>query len=220
MISAGEGRPPHRGVLFLDEAPEFHGGVLDALRQPLEPGEVSIARSGGTARFPARFTLVLAANPCPCAPLSGAPDRCTCSALARRRYLGRLSGPLLDRIDLHVELFQVSRAELLCDRRDVESSGVVAERVLAARERSRVRLAATPWRSNAELPGCELRDRWAPDPGALRQAESALERGQLSARGLDRVLRVAWTLADLAGRGRPSAADVEGALYLRLTAAA
>lgn len=194
--------------------------MLDALRQPLERGEVTIARSGGTARFPARFCLVLAANPCPCAQVSGAPEKCTCSALARRRYLARLSGPLLDRIDLQVELFAISRAELLCDRRDVETSAVVAQRVLAARDRSRHRLAGTPWRTNAELPGRELRDRWAPDPGARRSAERALERGQLSARGLDRVLRVAWTLADLAGRDRPGSAEVDGALFLRLTAAA
>ncbi|MDQ6649428.1 MAG: YifB family Mg chelatase-like AAA ATPase [Actinomycetota bacterium] len=220
LARPGEVSLAHRGVLFLDEAPEFHGGVLDALRQPLERGEVTIARSGGTARFPARFLLVLAANPCPCAQVSGAADRCTCSALARRRYLSRLSGPLLDRIDLHVELFQVSRAELLCDRSSVEGSAAVADRVLAARGRARARLAGTPWRTNAELPGRELRARWAPQAGALRQAEAALERGQLSARGLDRVLRVAWTLADLAGRGRPAAADVDGALFLRLTAAA
>ncbi|MQA87065.1 MAG: YifB family Mg chelatase-like AAA ATPase [Streptosporangiales bacterium] len=219
MVGGGSGlvRPgavslAHRGVLFLDEAPEFSRGVLDALRQPLESGEVVIARAAVTARFPARFTLVLAANPCPCARFVGDGGDCTCSSLDRRRYLGRLSGPLLDRIDLKVEMLPVSRAEMLSDRQFVEPSAVVADRVARARQRAAQRLAGTPWRTNAEVPGRELRTRLAPERGAERAA--ALERGQVSARGLDRILRVAWTVADLADRRRPGAGEVEYAFGL------
>jgi len=210
----GQASLAHRGVLFLDEAPEFATGVLDALRQPLESGHVTIARSGGVARYPARFLLVLAANPCGCA-TSGAGAACTCSPLVRRRYLSRLSGPLLDRVDLQVRTEPVSRAELLADRAGVEPTEVVAKRVLLARERAADRLAGSPWRTNAEIPGRELRDRWAPARPAMAAAERALDCGRLSARGLDRVLRVAWTLADLADRSRPGADEIDEALYLR-----
>lgn len=206
----------HRGVLFLDEAPEFKTNVLDALRQPLESGEVVIARSSATARFPARFALILAANPCPCGHAADDDTRCTCTPATKRRYLGRLSGPLLDRVDLRVELFTVSKAEMLCDRRYAESSVVVAGRVAEARTRATDRLACTPWRTNAEVPGSELRSRFAPGPDALRQAEQAIDQGYLTARGLDRVLRVSWTLADLAGRDRPVGDDIGMALALRL----
>jgi magnesium chelatase family protein len=210
----------HHGVLFLDEAPEFATGVLDALRQPLESGFVSIARSGGVARYPARFLLVLAANPCGCSTSSAAVGSCTCSPLIRRRYLSRLSGPLLDRVDLQVRMDPVSRSELLADRGHVEHTATVAGRVLAARARAAGRLAGSPWRTNSDVPGRELRDRWAPARAALAAAERALDAGRLSARGLDRVLRVAWTLADLADRGRPIADDVDEALYLRTGVAA
>src|SRR6201995_3534154 len=129
VIHPGAASLAHRGVLFLDEAPEFGRDVLDALRQPLESGEVVIARSGLTARFPARFTLVLAANPCPCARAAASPrSTCSCSPSTRRRYLGRLSGPLLDRVDVKVELLPVGRAELLSDRKFAESSVAVAAR--------------------------------------------------------------------------------------------
>lgn len=210
----------HRGVLFLDEAPEFTGGVLDALRQPLESGSVVIARAGGTARYPSRFTLVLAANPCPCARFVGRGDACTCPPAVRRRYLGRLSGPLLDRVDMQVGLLPVTRAEMAADRRSAEPSPVVALRVAAAREAAAARLEGTPWRTNAELPGRELRDRFALAPAARASADRAFERGLLSARGYDRVLRVAWTLTDLAGRAAPSGVEVDTALGLRLAAAA
>jgi magnesium chelatase family protein len=210
----------HHGVLFLDEAPEFATGVLDALRQPLESGHVTIARSGGVARYPARFLLVLAANPCGCSTSSAAAGSCTCSPLTRRRYLSRISGPLLDRVDLQVRMDPVSRTELLADRRHVEHTAAVAARVLEARSRAAARLAGSPWRTNSDVPGRELRDRWAPARTALVAAERALDAGRLSARGLDRVLRVAWTLADLADRSRPTADDVDEALYLRTGVAA
>jgi magnesium chelatase family protein len=216
VLHPGAASLAHRGCLFLDEAPEFARDVLDALRQPLEAGEIMLARSGLTARFPARFTLVLAANPCPCAKGAAAHAACTCSPAARRRYLARLSGPLLDRVDVKVELLPVSRAELLSDRRFAEPSPVVAARVAAARERTAARLKDTPWRLNAEIPGSELRQAFRPPPGALVPLERAMDRGQISARGVDRAIRVAWTLADLAGAGRPTAAETSYALGLWL----
>ena len=152
-IFPGSASLAHRGVLFLDEAPEFAKDVLDALRQPLEAGEVVVARLGVIARFPARFTLVLAANPCPCARMAGPAEGCSCSPAMRRRYLGRISGPLLDRVDVKVELEPVGRKELLNDRNFAESSQTVALRVLQARERAARRLRGTPWRLNAEVPG-------------------------------------------------------------------
>ncbi|MDQ2811860.1 MAG: YifB family Mg chelatase-like AAA ATPase [Actinomycetota bacterium] len=216
IIRPGSASLAHRGVLFLDEAPEFARDVLDALRQPLEAGEVVVARSGVTARFPARFTLILAANPCPCARAAGLAAGCSCSPATRRRYLGRISGPLLDRVDVKIELEPVGRNELLNDRNFAESSRTVALRVLQARERAAHRLRGTPWRLNAEVPGSELRRTWPPAPGALRVVERSLERGQISARGVVKVARVAWTVADLAGRPRPTRDDCDTALGLWL----
>jgi magnesium chelatase family protein len=150
LIRPGQVSLAHRGVLLLDQAPEFPRDVLDALRQPLESGKVVIARTTAQVTFPARFTLVLAADPCPCAKTRrpGKPD-CTCSPAARRRYLARLSGPLLDRIDVKVRLHPASRNDMLRDRKSAEPSAVVAERVAAARERCAARLAGTPWHLNA-----------------------------------------------------------------------
>jgi magnesium chelatase family protein len=190
--------------------------VLDALRQPLESGQVTIARSGLTARFPAQFTLILAANPCPCARSTAGGAGCTCTPLVRRRYLAKLSGPLLDRVDVKVELLPVSRAELLNDSRLAESSAVVAARVLEARHRAERRLEGTRWRLNAEIPGSELRRSFRPAPGALAPLERAMDRGQVSARGADRIIRMAWTLADLAGEARPRLAEIGAALGLWL----
>ncbi|WP_329380932.1 YifB family Mg chelatase-like AAA ATPase [Streptomyces sp. NBC_01716] len=205
----------HKGVLFLDEAPEFSGKALDALRQPLESGQVVIARSAGVVRLPARFLMVLAANPCPCGrhTLHGA--GCECPPSAIRRYQSRLSGPLLDRVDLRVEVQPVHRADLMGQGGRGETTAVVAGRIKEARLRSVERLAGTPWTVNSEVPGHELRTRWVTAPGALDAAERDLERGLLTARGLDRVLRVAWTVADLAGRDRPDGRDVGLALELR-----
>jgi magnesium chelatase family protein len=217
IIHPGAASLAHRGVLFLDEAPEFGRDVLDALRQPLESGEVVIARSGTTARFPARFTLVMAANPCPCAKAAASPrSACSCSPATRRRYLGRLSGPLLDRVDVKVELLPVGRAELLSDRKFTETSAVVAARVERARDRAARRLRGTPWRLNAEVPGSELRRTFAPGRGALTPLERAMEIGEISARGVDKVVRVAWTLADLAGQDRPTIDECGYALGLWL----
>lgn len=201
----------HHGVLFVDEAPQFGRGVLDSLREPLERGEVVLARAASTVTFPARFQLVMAANPCPCAKPGAL---CTCPAGERRRYFSRISGPLLDRIDLKVELQPVARAELLADRSFAEASEVVAGRVRAARARAGERLAGTPWRTNAAVPGTRLRREFPVRPEALRVLGRAMDLGQISARGVDRALRVAWTLADLAGRDRPGEEEAAYAFAL------
>ncbi|MEV8474712.1 ATP-binding protein [Streptomyces sp. NPDC051173] len=221
LVGGGVGLPrpgavslAHKGVLFLDEAPEFSGRALDALRQPLEAGHVVVARSAGMMQMPARFLLALAANPCPCGRHSHLGEECECSPTAIRRYQARLSGPLLDRVDLRVRVEAVTRAELT-GRDGAESTETVAARVREARERAAARYRATPWSTNGEMPGHELRTRWHPLPGALAEAERDMERGLLTARGLDRVLRVAWTVADLAGHDRPDAEDVAQALHLR-----
>ncbi|GAB3977431.1 YifB family Mg chelatase-like AAA ATPase [Actinoallomurus acanthiterrae] len=206
----GEISLAHGGVLYLDQGPEFAGGVLDALRRSLEEGTATIARSGVTARFPARFTLLLGADPCPCA--AATIGDCTCAPSVRQRYLARL--PLLDRIELKSELEQVSAAGLRNGLEPAESSATVAERVLAARERAARRLTGLPWRTNADVPGRELRRRFAPAAGALAVLERPLADGRLSARGFDGVVRVAWTLADLAGKDTPTAGEIDEAFGL------
>ncbi|RJK98476.1 ATP-binding protein [Vallicoccus soli] len=233
VVGGGSGMPrpgaislAHRGVLLLDEAPEFARPVLDALRQPLESGVVVVRRAAGAARYPARFQLVLAANPCPCGLSGGSREqdlRCRCSPHARLRYVGKLSGPLLDRVDLRVRVPPVARGALLEDAA-VEGTAVVRERVLAARERALHRLRAldlsAPPRTNAEVPGPVLRRRWAVPEPVVRLLDQHLQRGTLSARGLDRVLRVAWTLADLAGRDVVGPDDVLTAVLWRETSTA
>jgi magnesium chelatase family protein len=206
----------HRGVLFLDEAPEIAGTTLQALRQPLESGRVVLARARGTTEYPARVQMVLAANPCPCASPAG-DQFCTCTPLARRRYIGKLSGPLMDRIDIQIRLESLSAAQLMTSAAPAESSAEVAERVAKARAAAAARWSAGGWRVNAEVPGPQLRrSPWrltAPDTAALRVS---LDRGALSARGFDRILRLAWTIADLDGRDRPNGADVDEAAQLRM----
>ncbi|MEV4174827.1 YifB family Mg chelatase-like AAA ATPase [Nonomuraea sp. NPDC049709] len=212
IVRPGSVSLAHRGVLFMDEAPEFPRHVLDALRQPLESGRVTVSRSVGSVTFPARFMLILAANPCPCAQAEDQGETCKCSPTIRRRYLGRLSGPLLDRIDMKVTVVRSTRRELLADRQFVEPSKTVAERVLVARERAAKRLAGTPWRSNAEIPSSILHADYRPSADAMRPMTSCLDSGALTARGLDRVVRVAWTLADLAGNDKPGQDETNAAL--------
>ncbi len=204
----------HRGVLFLDEVPEFRRDVLDGLRQPLESGEVVIARADRQTRLPARFQLVAAANPCPCGRGVGKGEHCECTALAQRTYFGKLSGPLLDRIDVRVSLLPVTRAALTGPTG--EPTLVVARRVREARQRQQQRWAGTPWAVNAEVPGSMLRERpWQlPRPVTL-PLDRAMDRGELTLRGYDRCLRVAWTLADLAGAERPGPEHLGQALALR-----
>jgi magnesium chelatase family protein len=218
QVRPGSASLAHRGVLFMDEAPEFAPAVLDALREPLESGEITVARLAARVRFPARFQLVLAANPCPCglaATAPGADTGCTCTPMARLRYLGRLSGPLLDRVDLRIEMLAATRADLRGGSGPPEGTAVVAERVAVARDRMAARLADTPWRVNAEVPGHVLQRLWRLPWEVVGEAERLLDRGVLTARGVDRVVRVAWTLADLAGRDVPDAGDVRVALDCR-----
>ncbi|HEV3174100.1 MAG TPA: YifB family Mg chelatase-like AAA ATPase [Actinocrinis sp.] len=219
QIRPGAVSRAHRGVLFLDEAPEFGRAVLDSLREPIESGEVAIARASGIARFPARFLLVAAANPCPCGRAGSPAANCVCEPRQRVGYLAKISGPLLDRIDLRVDIAPVGPAELLdaaSGGQAGEPSKVVAERVAQARERARRRLAGSPWTCNADVPGQVLRNHWPLGTAALASAERALHAGVLSARGLDRVIRVAWTVADLAGADRPDRSAVDTALGFRL----
>jgi magnesium chelatase family protein len=200
-------------VLFLDEAAEFARPALDALREPLESGHVVLYRSGGVVRYPARFQLVLAANPCPCAMRA---RECMCPPPVRRRYTQRLSGPLLDRVDLRVTVEPVSQAELFDPVAQRPTSADIRERVVAARTAARHRWSDTPWQLNAAVPGSVLRSpRWLLPSGTLRAAHHWLDRGLLSARGFDRVLRLAWTIADLAGRESPGPGEVDEALFHR-----
>ncbi|SUE27082.1 magnesium chelatase [Nocardia farcinica] len=218
MIGGGSGtaRPgavsrAHRGVLFLDECAEIGTKVLEAMRTPLEEGEVRIARRDGVARYPARFQLVLAANPCPCAPARDVD--CICPPLARRRYLGKLSGPLMDRIDLWVRMHGHTGPALGSEV--AESSATVRERVAAARAAAAHRWRADGWRTNAEVPGHVLRQRFPLPAEAVAPLEAAVRMGRLSARGADRAIRVAWTVCDLRGASVPTARDVMLALNFR-----
>lgn len=224
MVGGGSGvlRPgavsrAHRGVLLLDEAPEFEPRVLDALREPLENGCVTVARSGWSQTVPARVLLVLAANPCPCG-VDGTPtSQCVCTPAQRRRYRSRLSGPLLDRVDVQVQVQPISRAMLLAASGDEqpECSELVAARVAAARNRQRARLRPLGHSLNSQVPAAVLRRALPLDAAATRDLGRAVDRGLLSMRGVDRVLRVAWTLADLAGIERPTATQVREGLVLR-----
>ncbi|MEB3366857.1 YifB family Mg chelatase-like AAA ATPase [Saccharopolyspora mangrovi] len=202
----------HRGVLLLDEACELGPKRLEALRTALEEGEIRLARRDGTLRYPARFQLVLATNPCPCAPARELD--CQCAPQARRRYLGKLSGPLLDRVDLRVRTRPISAMSTGAGG-EPESTAVVRERVERAREVARERWADHGWQTNTEVPGPVLRKEFALPEETTALLERGLEAGAISARGADRCLRVAWTLADLDGSPRPSADHVAAALEFR-----
>jgi magnesium chelatase family protein len=204
----------HHGVLFLDEAPEFKGTVLQTLRQPLESGEVVIARARQVVRYPARFLLVLAANPCPCGRSYGKGLDCTCKPMEIRSYAGRLSGPLLDRVDLQVHVPPVHQVAF--GDSAGEPSAMVAARVAAARQAQRQRWADGGWATNGLVPGHVLRRAPFRLPGATTaMLDRSLERGRLTLRGYDRVLRVAWSAADLAGLEVPGRDEVATGLALR-----
>ncbi|BDV30825.1 YifB family Mg chelatase-like AAA ATPase [Microbacterium terricola] len=201
------------GVLFLDEAGEFPANALDALRQPLESGSIVIHRAGGAARFPARFQLVLATNPCPCGDYGIRGGSCMCPPSAIRRYLGRLSGPLLDRIDIQLTLARVAHT---APASAGPTTAAAHGRVLEARARTAHRLRDTPWQRNAHVDGTWLRQGpLAPAPAVRRPLDAALHRGVLTLRGYDRVLRVAWSLADLGGRSQLGVDDIGRALFLK-----
>ena len=203
----------HRGVLFLDECAEIRLSALEALRTPLEDGEIRLARRDGVARYPARCQLILAANPCPCAPTK--PQDCVCSSLQRRRYLGKLSGPLLDRVDLRVQMHTVRAGAFASE--SAESSEQVRARVAQARAAAAERWRPYGFTSNVEVTGAVLRRHFRLPAVVMAPLKASLERGLLSIRGLDRSLRVAWTVADLAGRTSPNGDDVSVALSFRQT---
>ncbi|WP_336645409.1 YifB family Mg chelatase-like AAA ATPase [Microbacterium sp. USHLN186] len=206
----------HRGVLFLDEAPEFQRVALDALRQPLESGRIEISRAGFAASFPARFQLVMAMNPCPCGQYGVRGGECSCPPTAIRRYAGRLSGPLRDRIDIDLQVARVAASRATSGERSALSSAEARRLVAAARESAAQRWYGTPWRVNADVPGERLRQGSLRLPAAVRAPlDRALERGRVTLRAYDRVLRIAWTLADLAGRSTPGADELGQALFLK-----
>lgn len=218
LIGGGSGmaRPgavsrAHRGVLFLDECAEISVAAMESLRTPLEDGQVRLARRDGVACYPARFQLVLAANPCPCAPAD--PQDCICAAATKRRYLGKLSGPLLDRVDLRVQMNPVRAGAFSVT--DGESTDRVRQRVALAREMAAARWRPHGFRTNAEVSGPLLRRKFRLGNAAMEPLRSALDRGLLSIRGVDRTLRVAWSLADLAGRELPGLDEVAAALSFR-----
>lgn len=214
VVLPGAVSQAHHGVLFLDEAAEFGGAVLQALRQPLESGQVVIARAREQVAYPARVQLVLAANPCPCGEGHGKGLLCRCRPTERRAYAARLSGPLLDRVDIQVQVPKVSLAEL--HEAPSDSSAAVAERVLLARAAQRRRWEAHGWQLNSQVPGPVLRRApWRLPSVTTSGLDRALDLGQVTLRGYDRVLRLAWTSADLNGRPTPSATDVGLALMYR-----
>jgi magnesium chelatase family protein len=211
MARPGAVSRAHRGVLFLDECAEIGVSALEALRTPLEDGEIRLARRDGVACYPARFQLVLAANPCPCAPTD--PRDCICPPAAKRRYLGRLSGPLLDRVDLRVQMHPVRMGAFAGT--EAESTAQVRSRVVSARDAATERWRSHGFRTNAEVGGALLRRQFRPGSAAMEPLRTGLDRGLLSIRGVDRTLRVAWTLADLAGRTSPGLDEVASALSFR-----
>lgn len=213
MAKPGAISRAHRGVLLLDEACELGTQRLEALRTALEEGEIRLARRDGTLRYPARFQLVLATNPCPCAPARELD--CQCPPQVRRRYLGKLSGPLLDRVDLRVRMRPMTATVLRGGAEEPEATDVVRERVFRARLAAAERWSEFGWRTNTEVPGPVLRRDFALPPRDTALLDRALEAGSVTARGADRCLRVAWTLADLHGADRPDRDHVATALDYR-----
>ncbi|MBO0843447.1 MAG: YifB family Mg chelatase-like AAA ATPase [Nocardioides sp.] len=217
-VRPGEVSRAHCGVLFLDEFPLFRSDVIDALRQPLESGEVTIARGEESATYPARGMVVMACNPCPCGEYAATHpgNKCTCTQQQRHHYQRRVTGPVHDRIDIlrHVLPPTSSTSSLPGGRR--ESSLEVRERVAAARERQQARYAGREWRLNSQVPSAPLARDWPlPDAGQARLEKEVLE-GRLSRRGAVRVHRLAWTVADLHGADAPSMPDLDTAFRLRM----
>ena len=213
VIKPGVCSLAHRGVLFVDEAPECASGVLDSLRQPLENGSITISRATGNLTFPAKFILVLAANPCPCGKFAGKGLGCTCTSVQVRRYLNKLSGPLLDRIDLRVNVENVSRIELAETQN--ESSQQIRNRVIAARAIAANRFKHEKWRLNSEIPPRALRQQYQPIRAAMNFLHDELDKEKITARGLHKIIRTSWTIADLNGVDRPTLSEVTESYRLR-----
>ncbi len=210
----GEISLAHRGVLFLDELPEFSTHTLEGLRQPMEDGLVAIARSTGTLSFPARFMLIAAMNPCPCGYWGDPVRECTCSPATVVRYQKRISGPLLDRIDIHVEVPRVDYEKLADDRRG-EPSAAIRERVERAREVQQRRFAGTNLTCNAEMGPAQVREVCRLDDAGRALMRAAMQQLQMSARAFHRILKLARTIADLAGSERIETAHLAEAIQYR-----
>ncbi len=196
MPRPGEISLAHNGVLFLDEVLEFRRNVLDAMRQPLEDGSITVARAQFSLVFPARFMLVCATNPCPCGYLGDSSRECRCTPPLIQRYRAKLSGPLLDRIDVHCEVARVDFRELT-DRGDVRSSGEIRNRVIRARQLQKERFKDSPTGNNAMMEEKAVKRYCSLEPSSSALVESAMERFSLSARAYTRILKVARTIADL-----------------------
>jgi magnesium chelatase family protein len=214
-VRPGEATLAHRGVLFLDELPEFRRNVLEPMRQPLEERRLTVARGSGTCVFPAAFQLLAAMNPCVCGWLGDASDQCRCTPPMIDRYRTRVSGPLLDRIDLHVEVPRVAVASLAEDVAGGEPSAEVRARVVAARARQQARLARLGVTVNAHVPGREVRRVCRIDARGRKLLEAASERLGLSARAYTRILRVARTIADLGGEEEITTSHLAEAIQYR-----
>lgn len=210
----GEISLAHRGVLFLDELPEFGGTMLEGLRQPLEDRRVTLARASGTLTFPANFTLIAAQNPCPCGFAGDPVQECRCAPSAVARYQKRISGPLLDRIDIHLEVPRVEY-EKLADKRAGEASAAVRARVEAARARQAERFAGSASLTNADMGPRDVTEHAALDPAGEGLLKAAVHQLHLSARSYHRVLKLARTIADLAGAERVAVAHLAEALQYR-----
>lgn len=224
LVGGGTGVPSpgiislaHNGILFLDEAPEFQSPVLESLRQSLESGTVTIARSIGFAKYPAKFQLVMAANPCPCGLAMSQNRNCVCTASAKLRYLNRLSGPLLDRVDIRMTVRSLNQAqlELSSARANRPTSAESRIRVIQARELLNQRLAKLGFATVSHLPPSVLRSTLLPAKQVTALLDSALQRGLVSMRGYDRCLRVAMTVAALDGRDFLKAEDIDKSFLLR-----
>ena len=220
LIGGGQSPQPgevslaHNGILFLDELPEFGRNVLEVLRQPLEDRKITVSRARYSVEYPANFTLVAAMNPCPCGYYNHPTHECTCPAGAVHRYMSRISGPLLDRIDLHIEVTPVPIAEMTTDRRE-ETSAEVRERVMRAREVQRRRFEGTGTHTNAMMNSKMLRTYCPLDERTRGLLEKAMERLNLSARAYDRIIKVARTIADLEGAENIGAAHIAEAINYR-----
>jgi magnesium chelatase family protein len=210
----GEISLAHHGVLFLDELPEFKRSALEVLRQPLEDCEVTISRSAGKITLPCSFMLVAAMNPCPCGYLGDARHECRCTPTQVQRYRSRISGPLLDRIDIHIDAPALSIAELRSEKPG-ENSTTLRERIQTARERQHARFTGTAITSNARMTHAQIRKHCAIDSTLGDLLQHAMEQLSLSARAYDRILKVARTIADLAAADRIEAPHLLEAIQYR-----